>query len=98
MGEFSHALLSLKHISDASQNQLYILSQFALEYPRLKAAGALLPDLVEFYRWLHNELAYLVTQEYAEKHSIGEVITKANKKYAGLNLEKLYERVKGTII
>ncbi len=97
MDEFSQTMLSSVDIGDASKNEFYVLSKFVLEYPRLKAAGALLPDLLEFYQWIHSELAYLVTRKYAEKESIGTVITKAEEKYAGIDLNKLYEKVKGTI-
>ena len=35
------------------------LSEFAQGWRRLQAGGLLLPDLVEFYRWLHTELCML---------------------------------------
>ena len=97
MDEISQTVLSSVEIGDTN-NTLYILSKFVLEYPRLHAAGALLPDLLEFYQWIHTELAYLVTRKYAESESIGAVIKTAEKKYAGIDLNKLYERVKGTIL
>ena len=67
-------------------------------YPRLKAGGALLPDLIEFYQWIHRELAYLVTKNYARKNGFEEVITKAYQKYEGRDLFHLYERVKGVCL
>ena len=67
-------------------------------YPRLKAGGALLPDLIEFYQWIHTELAYLVTRNYARKNGFEEVITKANQKFEGRDLFQLYERVKGVCL
>ena len=97
MDEISQTILSSVDIGDA-KNKLYVLSKFVLEYPRLQAAGALLPDLLEFYQWIHTELAYLVTRKYAETESIEAVITTAEQKYAGIDLNKLYERVKGIIL
>ena len=96
MDEFFQTMLSSVDIGDASKNKLYVLSKFVLEYPRLQAAGALLPDLLQFYQWIHTELAYLVTRKNAENESIGAVITMAEKN-AGIDLNKLYERVKGII-
>ena len=93
MDEFSQSLLSKATIGDIN-NPLYVITQFALEYPHLRAGGALLPDLIQLYWWMHTELAYRVTREYAENHSIEEVILKADK-HTGLDLTQLYERVRG---
>ena len=95
MDEFSQALLSSTNIGNPTQNELYVLSQFALEYPRLQAGGVLLPDLIALYQWIHSELAFLVTRNYAENNTIEEVLTKADKRFTGLNITDLYERVKG---
>ena len=35
----------------------YLLARFAQEWPQLQAGGLLLPDLVEFYQWLHTALS-----------------------------------------
>ena len=94
MEEFSQTLMSLKSIGNI-ENPCYIISQFTLEYPRLKAGGALLPDLIKLYWWIHTELAYRVTREYAEKHSIEEILTRLDKKYPDVEVFKLYERVRG---
>ena len=88
-------MLASVNLSNVTKNPHYVLSKFALVYPRLKAGGALLPDLIEFYQWIHTELAYLVTYNYAQNHDLEEVITKADQKYEGLDLCQLYERVKG---
>ena len=45
---------------------LYILYQFILHRPKLNAGGMLLPELVQFYRWVHNELNYTVTYDDAK--------------------------------
>ena len=91
-------MLASANVSDVTRNQFYVLSKFALTYPRLKAGGALLPDLIEFYQWIHTELAYLVTKNYAQKNGFEEVITKADQKYEGRDLFMLYERVKGVVL
>ena len=91
-------MLASANLNDVTRNQFYVLSKFALTYPRLKAGGALLPDLIEFYQWIHTELAYLVTKKYAQKNGFEEVITKADQKYEGRDLFKLYERVKGVVL
>ena len=93
MDEFTHTILSLD--VNSAQNELYVLSIFALEHHRLQAAGSLLPDLLELYHWIHNELAYLITYEDARSHTIKEVIERENEKYGGLELIQLYERVRG---
>ena len=46
---------------DEKDGSLYILYQFILHRPKLNAGGMLLPELVWFYRWVHNELNYTVT-------------------------------------
>ena len=91
-------MLASANVSDVTQNKFYVLSRFALMYPRLKAGGALLPDLIEFYQWIHRELAYLVTEKYAQRHGLEEVITKADQKYEEIDLFQLYERVKGKCV
>ena len=96
--EFSQSMLASVNLSNVTKNPHYVLSKFALVYPRLKAGGALLPDLIEFYQWIHTELAYLVTYNYAQNHGLEEVITKADQKYEGLDLCQLYERVKGVYL
>ena len=94
MDEFTQTMLSSIDVSSI-QNKVYVLSIFALEHRRLQAAGALLPDLLELYHWIHNELAYLVTHEDARSDTIQTVIEREDEKYAGLERFQLYERVRG---
>ena len=96
--EFSRSMLASANVGDVTRNKFYVVSKFALMYPRLKAGGALLPDLIEFYQWIHRELAYLVTKNYAQRHGLEEVITKADQKYEEIDLVQLYERVKGKCV
>ena len=72
---------------DEEDGSLYILYQFILHRAKLNAGGKLLPELVKFYRWIHNELNYTVTFDdaklknvtveemlnlYLEKHYLGK--------------------------
>ena len=64
----------------------------------LNVQGLLLPDLVEFYQWLHTALAHTVTYERATTLPIGRVINLAAMRYPremGDHLVALYERLKG---
>ena len=92
MDEFRHTIFSSVD-TNSIQNELYLLSVFALEHHRLQAAGALLPDLLELYHWIHNELAYLVTHENAKNCTIQEMIEKGNEKYAGLDIDDAIQKV-----
>ena len=75
-----------------------MLTQFVLERPKLLAGGHLLPDLVEFYMWLHTQLAYIVSYDMATELKIGQVVDRAVERYSkdfGKHIQGLYERVKG---
>ena len=60
----------------------YVLYQFVLRRPLFNAGGKLLPDLVDFYRWLHDEMAYAVTSDDAQKLSIESAISTVIKTYS----------------
>ena len=54
---YAHSVLSSGDIhSHVQDGDFYLLGKFAQEWPRLQAVGLLLPDLVEFYWWLHTAL------------------------------------------
>ena len=75
-----------------------MLTQFVLERPQLLAGGHLLPDLVEFYLWLHTQLAYIVSYDNATELKIGQVVERAVERYSkdyGKHVKDLYDRVKG---
>ena len=93
--DFQQGVLATPNTGD-KEKPLYVISQFALEYPHLQAGGALLPDLIQLYLWIHSQLAYRVTRQYAEHHTLAEVISKADK-YTGIELSQLYERVRGKL-
>ena len=55
--EFTHTVLSSGDVrSHARGGEFYLLSQFAQVWRQLQAGGLFLPDLVEFYWWLHTAL------------------------------------------
>ncbi len=61
----------------------------------------LLPDLVEFYQWLHTALAHLVTYERATSLTIGRVVELARRRYShemGEHIQAVYLRLKGECI
>ena len=62
-------LLSSTRLHDPT-GPLYVLYQFVLKRPLFNAGGKLLPDLVDFYLWLHEEMAYRVLPDYAQQLSI----------------------------
>ena len=66
--DFMHGVLNSGDIQSHSQGgNFYLLGHFAQEWRWLQAGGLLLPDLVEFYWWLHTahgEPAQLLCQLY----------------------------------
>ena len=93
--DFTHSVLSS---SDIARDNIALLSRFSLQWQRLQAGGELLPDLVEFYQWLHTDLAHVVSYETACKVKIKSVIDRAVRKYStdmGEHLHQLFTRVKG---
>ena len=81
----------LQHVLSQSHNELqspenkhYCLYQFLVRRPELNAGIRLLPLLVEFYRWVHNHLSFLVTREQSTQFSIGKTLeTFLDKNYQG---------------
>ena len=81
--------------------ELSVLLTFFTEKQRLRVGGLLLPDLIEFYQWLHGELSHLVTQEEARKLKIGHVVKRLTGRYSreyAQYVRRLFERVKGTVL
>ena len=92
----------LKSLNDAIESNncnpayLLVLHRFTLERKKLQMGGALLPDLVEFYQWIHTELSHLVTYERAKQISIGTVMSLSAKRYSQEyfnHLTNLFKRV-----
>eukprot|EP00118_Oscarella_pearsei_P023946 m.294339 g.294339 ORF g.294339 m.294339 type:complete len:5643 (+) comp40744_c0_seq7:98-17026(+) len=96
--DFMHSLEYLEGAGrTAMAEELRVLIKFFTEKQRLRVGGLLLPDLIEFYQWLHGELSHLITFDQAFKLTIGHVVSKLtdrySKKYATY-VQRLYARVK----
>lgn len=87
------AVLSRTDVSDPS-SPVYPLSQFVLQYPRLKMGIDLLPSIVELYQWLHTELTYAVTYDEAASITLGH-LAKVAAKYLSYFSAASYEKLKG---
>ena len=97
--QFRNNLESLLGGSDPSRPKYPILAHFMDDRERLSVGSALLPDLVEMYLWLDTHLAHLLPYEDDLKLTLGDIITKACKRYpseAG-HIRQLYERLTGRI-
>ena len=96
--ELTHYVLSSGDLQQHSEGgKLQFLAKFALEQPQLQKGGAILPDLVELYQWLHTHYAHLLTPEQARSITIGQVVKFAEKnlnKELGKHIRSLYDRVK----
>ena len=81
-----------------SQEKLTPLSQFICKMPEVQTMLPYLPDFLEFYQWLHRDLAGVLTPETAHKISIKNLVKQKSKQYAGERGDKLmslFQRVKG---
>ena len=86
------AVLSKINNADPSCPE-YPLSQFVLQYPRLKMGIDLLPSVVELYQWLHTELTYVVTYDDAAAITLGR-LAKVTTKYLPDQNVAHYEKLK----
>ena len=94
--DYMRSLVDATEANDCSYTHLFALHQFTLEQKRLQVGGALLPDLVEFYKWIHTQLSHLVTYQRAKQITIGNVISLTAKRYSQQlcdHLTKLFKRV-----
>jgi hypothetical protein len=93
-------LHSLEHIQGAGHldlsQQLSVLCKFVREKQLLRIGGLLLPDLVEFYLWLHQQLSHLITMEQAVCLTIGDVVERITNRYSksySEYIQRLFVRV-----
>ena len=96
--DYIKSLVNAVEANDCSYTHLYALHQFTLEQRRLQVGGALLPDLVEFYQWMHTQLSHLVTYQRAKQITVGNVISLMAKRYSQEHsdyLTKLFKRIIG---
>ena len=91
-----NSLVNANEKYSCSSTHLLVLNLLALEQKRLQAGGTLLPDLIEFYKWIHTQLSHLVTYERAKEITIGQVINLTAKRYSPEicdHLTDLFKRV-----
>ncbi len=62
-----------------STHPLYPLSQYVIEYPRLRVGMDLLPSLLELYQWLHSELSYAMSYEQTTNITLGRLSKVLNR-------------------
>ena len=55
---------------------LAVLFKYFAEKERLRVGGLLLPQLIEFYMWLTEDVCHLLTIEQASSKPIAELVTK----------------------
>lgn len=99
-GALVQSLLSQTDIGDYISNTEHILSQFALYRHKLEIGGELLPNLVEFYQWLHQEMAHVITRKDAESIPVSRAVRVLAKSYSpdeGERLQQLYKNLKGIV-
>ena len=97
-GALLQSLLSNTTIGDHIANHQYFLGQFALLRRQLEIGGNLLPNLVEFYQWLHQELSHVVTRNDAETIPLSRAVRVLAKSYSpeeGDRLHSLFKKMKG---
>ena len=98
MDEFISYLQRIGDLSiQCKGGTLYVLSRFVMNWPRLQIGGNLLPDMIEFYCWLHSNLAHTISINMASKYKISNVIRKArnrSSKEFSKHLSDLYHKVK----
>ena len=99
--EYMKSLVAARENSDLNDNHLFVLHRFTLEHDRLQLGGALLPDLVEFYQWIHTHLSHLVTYERAQEIAIEDVIKLSAKRFPPKlheHLTNLYHNFSGKLL
>ena len=95
-----HSLLSLPDVHVKSQDKLAVLSRFICKMPEIQTILPFLPDFMEFYQWLHRDLAGVLTPEVADRISINKLVDRISRHNgeSGSKLMSLYKRVKGNIM
>lgn len=92
------AILSNSDVADQS-GELYPLSRFVLEYPRLKGGMELLPGIVELYQYLHTELTYAITYKEVTTITLKRLAKVISKHFVTSGDRKAhYEKLKGELV
>lgn len=96
--DFIRFILSYGNLEQLSEGGRFChLAWFVMDLKRLQVGGELLPDLVEFYQWIHTNLSLRVTKQHASSITIRKVIdlaVKNAKGESGKHLRSLYERLR----
>jgi hypothetical protein len=74
-----------------------ILEQFLKYYSFFKLGGDLLPDLIQFYQWLHRDLSNLITVEEARTKTLYHIVDEFSSRYSDQFAMSLYIKVRGTL-
>ena len=82
--ELIHCILSAGDLQQGGK--LCFLSKFAMKWPYLEVGGALLPDLVALYQWLHTDIQH---NKFDSAAMTINIIAEE-----GEDKRKLYDRVK----
>jgi len=96
--DYMKSLVAAREAHNLDDTHLFALHLFTFEYERLQVGGALLPDLVEIYQWIHTHLSHLVTYEKAQQITIGKIISLSAKRYSQElceHLTNLFKRIIG---
>ena len=91
------SLLSFPDVQVKSQDKLAVIFKFICKMPEIQTILPFLPDFMEFYQWLHRDLAGVLTPEGAERITIKKLVDRMSRQYgeSGSKLMSLYKRVKG---
>ena len=88
-----HTDMDLKILQESEFNKYKILFEFIKNYSYLQSGGDLLPELIQFYQWLHHDLSNLITEDEAKEKSLKVVIDEYSDQYQFIGV--LYDSVKG---
>jgi hypothetical protein len=96
--DFAHIIESSGEQDQYSEGgRLWPLSTLTSDRECLQVGGSLLPLLVEFYQWLHADLAHVLSYKQASELTIGHVmkLVEGNlDKKEGSHARSLYKEVK----
>ena len=95
-----YSVLSLPDVQAQSLDKLVVLSKFIHKQSEVESTLPFLTDFMEFYQWLHRDLAGVLTPEKADKLAIKKLVDQMSRHYSGESGRKLislYQRVKCNI-
>ena len=88
--------MDLKILQESKFDECKILFEFIKKYSYLQSGGDLLPELIQFYQWLHHDVSNLITEDEAKKKSLKAVVDEYSYQYQFIGV--LYDSVKGNQI